>query len=60
MPAPLLDADVACREMPTRRCPIPYGSCGERSCARFEADENDPELRAVWLEHWRIIDAERD
>lgn len=39
-----------CREMPTRHCPAVYGDvCGTRPCARFQADENDPDVRAAWL-----------
>jgi hypothetical protein len=32
-----------CREMPTRHCPAVYDDvCGERPCARFEAELDEP------------------
>ena len=32
-----------CREIPTRHCPAAYESvCGERPCARYEAELDEP------------------
>jgi hypothetical protein len=39
-----------CRRQPTRHCPAVYGAvCGDRPCARFEADGEDPAVVAAWM-----------
>lgn len=43
----------ACRECPTRHCPVSYDAvCGERPCARFESEDSEPwqmELGSDWV-----------
>lgn len=47
-------ARVECRRWPTRRCPAVYeGGCGDRPCARFESDSEEPWLAEVAAERER-------
>lgn len=40
----------ACREMPTRHCPVSYNSvCGDRPCARFGSSDETPWARDIAL-----------